>query len=192
MKGLDAIKDKIIETSEERAKEVLDRAEQEAHALVEEAKSKAKDASDQADLLYKKEEEALLTREKSLAALESRKIRLAMRQELIDAVLDKAMVSLTGLPPAEKKALYAAILADNLQGGERVRFAAADLPLAEEIKAGSARDFEVDANPGDFSGGLLIVRDRIDINLTFEMTLEKNRQELVALAAQELFGDKED
>ncbi len=171
----------IVEQADSRCAELLATADREAAAIVEEAGRKANEQA-----------EVLLRRSDSLAALETRKIALTARQELIDEVITRATQQVASLPANEKEALYRRQLLENARGQETVVFSSRDLPLAkgvlEAVNTRMGWNLKLAPDAGSFSGGIILRQGPIETNLTPEVLARSLRSELVGLAAKALFG----
>ena len=192
MLGLDAILNRITHDADERVKDIAEQADarcaellasadRESAAIVEEAGRKAKEQAD-----------VLLRRSDSLAALETRKIALTAKQELIDEVIALATAQAAALPAADKLALYRRLLLEHARGSEVVVFSDQDIPMAKDLLAAINTEkgwkLTVSAEPGRFSGGFILQQGPIETNLTPEVLARSLRSELVGLAAKALFG----
>lgn len=188
MEGLDAIKNRILSDAKSRASKI----NADSLQIVSEINKNAVDQS--TALLLESQKQALKESQNikrrfdSLAVLEQRKILLSAKQDLIDQVIKKAMLNLKEMDRKEKEALYRKILEKILTGGEMIQFNEQDQEMGSDlIKLFS---FPIAINPvtGNFIGGFIISRDMVEINITFEMIVRQYRSELVAIAANSLFG----
>ncbi len=187
MKGLEAIKDKILAQAAGQVKDIESSAEAQVSEILSAAKADAAGHLSAGEAFDEADKNAVLMRERSLVVSESRKVILSVKQELISSALEEAVRLLSEMDKEDKKELYLSVLKKNIKGGETVRFAAADILAAKELRTSSGLDFRIDDKPGDFSGGMIIYRDQTEINMTFEMIVRQNRTELVAIASSELF-----
>lgn len=187
MDGLDAIRDKILAEAKKNAQLINDETASEIDIVIAETKSKTEAIAAKAIAQAEKEEINYKKRIDSLSALETRKIILAAKQDIIDDVINKAILSLKNMPHKEKIDLYIEILRKVVIGGETIQFNKTDSGFADEIQ--KALPFPVKINPenGNFTGGMIVVRDTVEINMTFEMIAKQYRSELVAIAADSLF-----
>ena len=89
---------------------------------------------------------------------------------------------------ALKKKAYTQVLKKYIEGGETVSASTVDLPLLEEIQKETGLDYIIQKGMNkEINGGLIIKKDQIEINLSFEMIIAQNKPELVSTVASELF-----
>ena len=118
---------------------------------------------------------------------------LAAKQELIDEAFARAARALTALPQAEYIDLLATLAAENGSGDEELLLSAADraavgaavVEAANRKKAGAA--FRLSEETRDTGGGLVLRRDRVELNCSFTEKLRQLRQEESSAVAKLLF-----
>lgn len=197
MTGLDAILSRIRLEAESRAEEISEESrsalrelERQTTLEVDRLRAASLEQSE-ADIA------ALDRRTASTLALEARSIRLAARQHLIAQAIQGAVARLSTLPAAERTALYLAFLDESAEGGETVSFSATDLAsgmAATVLEEGNRRLLvrrpgstplrsTDEPNGTKDGGGLILSKDDIETNLTFDMIVRQNLEELEALAA---------
>ena len=197
MKGLEAIEEKILAEARTRAAEVA--AEGDAAVAAVEAAADAEiarlRAESEAQLATARS--ALDRRSSSAVSLESRRILLTARRDLVAAVLQRAMKKLTDLPAAKKASLYADFLERHGRTGGTVVFGRADLAAgvaAATLKEAAGRPalagavFQAGAETHAGSGGIVLLQGEIESNLTFEMLVKQSQDDLESLAAELVMG----
>ena len=118
---------------------------------------------------------------------------LAAKQDLIDEVFVRAAKALTALPQAEYIDLLATLAAENGSGDEELLLSAADrdavgaavVEAANRKRAGAA--FRLSEETRDTGGGLVLRRDRVELNCSFAEKLRQLRQEESSAVAKLLF-----
>lgn len=118
---------------------------------------------------------------------------LAAKQELIDEAFARAAKALTALPQAEYIDLLATLAVENGSGDEELLLSAADrdavgaavVEAANRKKAGAA--FRLSEETRDTGGGLVLRRDRVELNCSFTEKLRQLRQEESSAVAKLLF-----
>jgi V/A-type H+/Na+-transporting ATPase subunit E len=188
LEGLDAIQKRIMADAREQADHDLRQAEQTAEQIKERAEQARDDLIKQRRLDAENEMQAMISRAQSLAALDRRKALLKARQKLIQAVLDQTMQYLCDRPGEEKGAFYSELIRKSGQTSGKLVLNETDRALFSLLPDDLKKDFCLADEPGSFSGGLMIQKERIEENLTFETLIENRRQELVSLIADYLFG----
>ena len=168
--------DEILREADKAAAEILAEQDKAGQRLLAEARSKAEVQA-----------EAIVSRARSLAALDQRKALLRARQQLVDQTLQHVLDRLCRLPAADKLAFYRLLVErSGLTEGE-VILAGADRDLGPLLLADRASGLTLSAEAGSFAGGLVVRRGLIEENLTFETLLKNNHAAWVSLAASVLF-----
>ena len=118
---------------------------------------------------------------------------LAAKQDLIDEAFARTAQALTALPQAEYIDLLATLAAENGSGDEELLLSAADrdavgaavVEAANRKRAGAA--FRLSAETRDTGGGLVLRRNRVELNCSFAEKLRQLRQEESSAVAKLLF-----
>ena len=118
---------------------------------------------------------------------------LAAKQQLIDEAFARTAQALTALPQAEYVDLLAALAAENGSGDEELLLSAHDRETvgAAVVDAANAKRpgaaFRLSDETRDTGGGLVLRRDRVELNCSFTEKLRQLRQEESSAVAQLLF-----
>lgn len=118
---------------------------------------------------------------------------LAAKQQLIDEAFARTAQALAALPQADYIDLLAALVAENGSGDEELLLSAHDretvgaavVDAANAKKPGAA--FRLSDETRDTGGGLVLRRDRVELNCSFTEKLRQLRQEESSAVAQLLF-----
>lgn len=118
---------------------------------------------------------------------------LAAKQQLIDEAFARAAQALAALPRAEYVDLLAALAAENgsddeellLSAHDRETVGAAVVDAANAKRPGTA--FRLSDETRDTGGGLVLRRDRVELNCSFTEKLRQLRQEESSAVAKLLF-----
>ena len=118
---------------------------------------------------------------------------LAAKQHLIDEAFARTAQALTALPQAEYIDLLATLAAENGSGDEELLLSAADrdavgaavVEAANRKRTGAA--FRLSEETRDTGGGLVLRRDRVELNCSFAEKLRQLRQEESSAVAKLLF-----
>ena len=180
-----AIQDRIVEEANESAEQVIERARHQTSQIIADAKAEAEKITVSAQEEASQMMETRLNRARSMSSLEKRKAALSARQKLVDQVISEAVAHLCSLSPAEKISFYQDILRsqDNGTSTAEVVFSKQDMAISEKVTQPFEGRFKAAGTAGDFLGGLVIRRGRIEENLTFDLTIKNKRSELVQVAA---------
>ena len=191
MEGLEAIKLRILADAREEADAILRQARETAAELKEKNEQTAAQLLAEARQTGKARAEAVVSRARSLAALDQRKTLLGARQELVDETIRLALERLTALEPERKLVLYQALIEQSGMAEGEVILSRQDQMLGPRLLLQSRRQISVSEQAGDFAGGLVIRSGLIEENLTFETMIKNDRPVLVRLAADILFAAEE-
>jgi len=191
LEGLEAIKLRILADAREEADAILRQARETAAELKEKNDQAAAQLLAEARQTGKARAEAVVSRARSLAALDQRKTLLGARQELVDETIRLALERLTALEPERKLALYQALIEQSGMAEGEVILSRQDQMLGPRLLLQSRRQISVSEQVGDFAGGLVIRSGLIEENLTFETMIKNDRPVLVRLAADILFAAEE-
>jgi V/A-type H+-transporting ATPase subunit E len=189
MMGMERIKAKILEDSENKAGQILEQARQQAEeikndALKESESIRAKRLED-AEVDGKE----IYRRMLSAAALEGRKELLKAKQEVVGACFDSAMQKIISLPDNDYQKLIEDMVLDAAKNEE------GEILLAEQSKQRLNKDFLRNINTRVASlgnsaklvlsdecvksaGGFVIRYGEMEINSTFEIMFEMLKPEL--------------
>ncbi|NLW10803.1 MAG: hypothetical protein GX028_02150 [Clostridiaceae bacterium] len=186
MDGLQLIQDRILEQAREKAAEITAKAQEQSQAVIEQAQSERDRYLAESSDKTKAQTEAMLNRAASLASMEKRKNNLQRRQRLIDRVIDQALSKVCNIPAAEKLELYSSLI--NMTGarGGIITLSSVDQSIGNELISKLDGDFSLADKSGSFAGGLILRRDRIEDNLTFDLIVRNQRPQLSAAAARAL------
>lgn len=118
---------------------------------------------------------------------------LAAKQQLIDEAFARAAQALAALPQAKYVDLLAALAAENGSGDEELLLSAHDRETvgAAVVDAANAKRpgtaFRLSDETRDTGGGLVLRRDRVELNCSFTEKLRQLRQEESSAVAKLLF-----
>ena len=118
---------------------------------------------------------------------------LAAKQQLIDEAFARAAQALAALPQAEYVDLLASLAAENGSGDEELLLSKTDRDAvgAAVVEAANAKRpgaaFRLSEETRDTGGGLVLRRDRVELNCSFTEKLRQLRQEESSAVAQLLF-----
>lgn len=189
MEGLKSIQDRILEQANEKAAEIADITRSQREEILSAAENECHQIRSAAEKKAQAQVEAILNRARSMAAMESRKHDLQKRQQLIDKVLDRALVLVNTMAAAEKLDLYTKMINRlNVSGGE-ITLSDTDAGIADSLVTRLGNGFSIKSTSGKFNGGLILGRGKIEDNLTFDLIIRNLRPQLSAAAAKALPQD---
>lgn len=189
MDGIEAIIEHILADAREKAAQIEAVAAEQVAQIVSETEKACALIREEASRKAAQAAATVINRANSQAALESRRILLEARQELIDEVILSATRQLGELSEVEKKDLYVQMAQATGGSGGVLTVNAADQAMMPAVLAALGQGWELAPQPGSFSGGIVVSRGRIQENLTFDLLVRNLRPQLAALAAGILFTD---
>ena len=189
--GIDNILDRIAVDSEKAAESITSEARAKATELYAERTAEAKLAA--AALIEAAEKGAIerINHIKSTAALESRKLVLAAKREVIDEVFDDITATFRKLPKDEYAAFLAGVAVKSSEKGT-LFFANVDYDVADKV-----REYLKDkpqykfakTTVKDIASGFVIKYDNVRIDCSVDSIVENMRPELEAIVVSKLFPE---
>lgn len=181
----EAERDILLAEAKAQSDAVLAEAEKQAAALLAEAERKGEI-----------EKEKIITRRRSVADIDCRKVFLAKKQEILADCFQKAVGTITQLPEEEYLALLVnlgkaagvkqGLLVFNEKEKPRIAEKLAQA-LQEAVPQGN---FAVSERSGSMQGGYLLVSGQTTVNNTIEALVSEAQTALTAEAARLLFSEE--
>ena len=170
-------------------------AEEIKNAFLKEAESVKKGILERGAVKAKEREEGLI----SLAQMETKKMVLAAKQEVMDAAFEMAAEKLRNMPKADKLAKLTELALKAVSTGEE------KLVLGEKDKAdfgkelisavnaklkemGKTAKVELSDETADITGGLILKDKNVEVNCAYETLLRLNKKEIAGQVAKLLFA----
>ncbi|MCI8514592.1 MAG: hypothetical protein HFI93_08230 [Lachnospiraceae bacterium] len=198
MNGIEKITARITGDAESEIAKIREEAEasvKKIQAIYEESKREETES-----ILEKGRKTAAEQKERldNMAQMESKKMILAAKQEMLDEAYERALTNLTELPEQDKIRLLAKLAAQaSVSGNEEVIFSASDRDLfgarvveeANRMLAGAGRQagLKVSAAQAAIRGGLLLTDRNVEVNCAFETLVRLTRNETAGQVAKVLF-----
>ena len=196
MNGIEKITQRIDADTQAEIDRILADAREKAAEITGKYKSQA-DA--EAVSLAAKNEKTAAEREErlvSVAQMESRKVTLAAKQEMVEKAYQLALEKLRTMP-AER---YTAVLADLLtqaapDGRGEVIFAPADregpgAAAAEQANAQLKGKLVLSAETRPLQGGFVLKNGNVEVNCTFDTLVRLQKAETAGAVAKKLFPEE--
>ena len=192
MDGIERISRRLAEENQAEIDRVLGGAKAKAEETA--ARYKAQADAEEKELGERNERAAAEREERlvSMAQMESRKILLAARQEMVEQAYALALDKLSGLPEAE----YVNVLADLLvqassTGKEEAVFSAKDQKVGRtavgKANAKPGLNLTLSKDTADIRGGFLLRDKNVEVNCAFETLVRLARAETSGAVAKTLF-----
>lgn len=188
----EAIVEKILSDAQLKAEAMVGEAQDKAHAILADVAEQSK------QYLAKSQSETdrlvadIVSRSKTVAELDSKKLMQAAKSVILERVFARALEKVRELDVNTYKELLLGMLKE-AQDGDTVTLSKRDKSVlsADDIRAfanESGISLCVSDVDGDFDGGLILSRDGVDKNLTFEVEIDLLRDIAEADIAKEIFG----
>ena len=197
MSGLDKMKARILEEAESSARDILDRAGEEADRILRESGTAADAAA--AEIAAGAVRDSLERKRRAGAAadMQRKQAVLAAKQEMIREVLREAYEEILGLEAERYFGLMEKLLKEYVLPEEgEICFNSRDLERMPEGFSGRIRTIAAEAGgslilsetPLDTDGGFLLVYGGIEENCTLKAVFSSRREELSDQVNRMLFG----
>lgn len=194
--SIEKITSKILGEAQAASEEVLAEARTRSDAILNDAQTRAAALVEGEEARGLSEKEKVISRRKSVADIDSRKVILQKKQELIGRCFEKAAEALIQMDEdayvqlltalGVRTGLKQGLLIFNKKEKDSIGRKVADA-LNEAVEGG---DFAVAEETRSIYGGYLLQADRVYINNTIEALVEESRDALTPEVAGMLFSDK--
>ncbi len=197
MNGIEKITQRIDEDTQKEIRKVLDAAQEKSTEIL---TAYRKQAEEEAAAGQRRKEKLAAEREErlvSVAQMESRKVLLSAKQEMVDRAFELALDRLCSLPDEDYIRTVAGLLAEAAPDGrgsvlfsskdrERIGQAAVD---AANRKLGEKGQLQLSDQTRNIRGGFILSNGRIEVNGTFETLVRLQREEMAGEVAKLLFPE---
>lgn len=195
--GIEKITERIMEQAQKEADEILQAAKEEAAATVQKAKEEAAAKSEKALAKAREDAKELQKRRISVADLESRKMRLAAKQEMIDKAFEEALKKLSSMEQGKYIEFLSSLIIQSAKGGEQVILNKKDKEEIgsklivhiglQNLKALKLNMVVLASETADIPGGFILREKDAQYNYSFTALLSACREELIPEVAAALF-----
>ena len=191
--SIEKITSKIISEAQELRDKTLSEAAAQSDAVLAEARKKAEDMVEDSRKRGVEEKEKIISRRKSVADIDCRKVFLAKKQELIGQCFDRAVDDIIAMDKDRYTELLTALGTNSgITGGQLIfneneRAAIGQKvvdALNSRIEGGS---FSLSEETRPLRGGYMLMCGQTFINNTIEALVEEARPELTAEVAKMMF-----
>ena len=191
--SIEKITSKIISEASELKEKTLSEARLQSDAVLAEAQKKAQEMVEESKKRGLEEKEKIISRRKSVADIDCRKVFLAKKQELIGQCFDKAVDEIITMNEADYTDLLTALgknsglTAGQLIFNEKERAAIGQKVVDGLNAAIPGGSFALSEETRKLRGGYMLMCGQTFINNTIEALVEEARPELVAEVAKMMF-----
>ena len=193
--SIEKITSKIADEAEAVRARLLAEAERERDAILSQAQEQAAARIEEGEARGGSEKEKIISRRKSVADIDCRKLVLAKKQELIGQCFDKAVDALTGMEEDAYVELLTALgMKTGLKGGLLIFNEKEKDSIGQKVAdalnaAAGGGTFTVAEDAGKLRGGYLLQSGKVYINNSMEALVEEYRDELSADVYAMLFPE---
>lgn len=194
MNGTEKIIAHIQADASAKADEILAEAKSQAESIKASYDKQAQEIYNASVEKSRVDSDAKIESMKRMSAMETKKKTLALKQSMVESAFDKAEDIIKNLPKDEYVAFLSKLAAKaSVTGEEEVvlnkkdkeEIGAAVVKAANDI---SGTKLTLSDKSGDFSGGLILRRDNIEVNCTIKLLKDAKREELSSDVVKILFG----
>ncbi len=191
MEGKEAIIARIIGDAKNKAEVLLRDADTNVAESEREAKEWIADYLKAQRKLLAEEAENVVTRRKTVAELDCRKVALSAKQAVISEVFERALQSAESFPEVKYLEIVEKLCNENAEEGDTL-ILAASAPLKEtdiaKLPVFKEKKLKFGGTSDKFRGGIMLVNDVCDKDLSFKALLDNKKDELEAEIAAALFA----
>lgn len=190
--------EKIIQLIQSEAQTEIDAVLEKARAEAEEitARYQHQSETEAADLEYRNKKIASEREERliSVAQMESRKITLQVKQEMIEKAYALALKKLCSMPDDQYiEVLKELILKASVSGREEVIFSPEvreniGKTAVEQVNQSSGKNFTLSDETRPIPGGFILKDGNIEVNCAFDTLVRLEKAETAGTVAKKLFG----
>lgn len=189
MEGSQSIIDSIISDAATYAEQVRLRAQKAADKTVSDAKAETDAFLAQKGQETQKECAAVIANKRTLINLETKKLKLKAKRDVMDKVYSRAVEILESSDKKTYLALIEALVNKNAEDGDTLVFAN-NVPFGikdvENLDAVKSKKLHIKGG-GDFGGGIVLEGKHFDKRLTFAALVEDLRRETESELSEKLF-----
>ena len=191
--SIEKITSKIISEAQELRDKTLSEAAAQSDAVLAEARKKAEEMVEDSRKRGAEEKEKIISRRKSVADIDCRKVFLAKKQELIGQCFDRAVDDIIAMDKDRYTELLTALGTNSGMTGGQLIFNEKERTdigqkvvdaLNSRIEGGS---FSLSEETRPLRGGYMLMCGQTFINNTIEALVEEARPELTAEVARMMF-----
>ena len=193
--SIEKITSKILGDAEAERDIVLAEARSQSDAVLAEAEKKAAMLLADAERRGEIEKEKIITRRKSVADIDCRKVFLAKKQEILEDCFARAVTEITAMPEND----YITLLVElgKASGAKEglLTFNEKEQRIAQQVcralnETVEYGNFAVSEKKGSMQGGYLLTTGLTTVNNTIEALVAEAKTELTAEAAKMLFPER--
>lgn len=190
MEGKEAIIKRILDDAEAKAATIRLSAEENRANTMQEAEEWSVRYLEKQRALLQAESEDRIIRKSTVAELDVRKELLAAKREVLDDVYALALKKLENLSKKQYLSILSNMLQKYAEVGEQIvlsKNAATYRKDIETLPVVQEKKLELSESCGDFSGGILLLGEKCDKDLSFDTALKTLKTQIESETAEHLF-----
>ena len=195
MNGIQNITGKIIDDANSKKKEIIDAANADAQDILKDAREEALAEQKKIEERARKDEAVKCERILSTAHSDGKKLILSKKQEILNAVFEKAYQNVLNLDSTAYEKLLLSLIEKYALGDEKVILPKNGKTPADFIEKanrvlrdkGKPGNLELSQETRDFDGGFILLTDEIEVNCSLADLFAEKHDELVAQVSEMLF-----
>ena len=195
MTGIEKIVEKINEEAEAEYHRIVDDAKAQAQTVLSEAAEEARRSAVKVIEQAKRECTEIERRAVSMAGLEVRKMRLELKQALLQQAFDQALAILSSMPDAAYEDFLVTLASKAAVDGAELIFSEKDqkklgntvVQRVNDVLKTRGISVSLSSTTRNIPGGLIVQNGRIEVNCAFDILIDGQREELTAEVAKILF-----
>ncbi len=187
--GTQQVVERILSDAQAEARVIVESAEEKAAKMLADASSRAETSNRQAEAEMKEKRKSILEKKAAAARLDSAKILLAEKRNVIDKLYEKALEKLLALSKEDCLRLTERLL-ENYAETEDEIFFAENYPYVAEVThlpVFTAKALRVSPQKLPLDGGMRLRGEKSDKDLSYGALLAVDREEYQSVLAKELF-----
>lgn len=191
MDGTKAIINKILDDARIEQNEILDNARAICDNKIAEANEFSVEYEKAQTEILEKEISAIISGKVLNAELDVKKAILQGKRNLIDEVFDGVKAKLSKLDKKTYCDFVNKLIAENADLSDEIILSCDNVLKDSDISESVIKDkkLKISSKRGDFKGGVYLIGNTSDKDLTFDAIVENRKEELVSIASKILFKD---
>ena len=190
MEGKEAIINKILDDAKQSAEEILQKAQNNADVKTQSANEWANEYTKVQRAILEKDLVEIIERRKTVANLDVRKLLLSAKQEVLSDVFGQALDRLRKLDKNDYLKLIIELVKENADQNDCLILSKDGVLCKKDIENHQViKDYNITVSEefGDFVGGVMLIGEVCDKDLTFEAVIDSKKEELSSEVAKRLF-----
>ena len=182
--------DQILSDARAEAQSIMEEAEKKAAALLAESASRVEELERETEKEMQERRKTILEKRAAAARLDGAKFLLGEKRKVVDAIYDEVLSRMLELREEDCVGIFRRLLACYAEEGDEILFAE-NFPYAEQISLLpiiKERNLKISAQRIALDGGMRLIGEKSDKDLSFGAILNADREKYQAALAGQLFN----